>query len=148
MSANDPSTTLAELWQRFAQADCCWFSSVRPDGRVHLAPVWHVVYQAAIYVVSTPNSVRVRNIAHNPAVSLSLPDPMDVLIFEGTARLVAQGAETVETAEALRPLFQAQYNWDIGTDSSYTAIIQVQPAKIMAWGGVHGDVRLRLSDTQ
>lgn len=129
---DDP--VLARLIEKFAQAEASWFSSTRPDGRAHLAPIWHVWHEGRIYVVTQSSSVRARNIAHQPAVSLSLPDPMNVLIVEGTAR-TAQ-----EQKEALKPLFQAKYNWDFTTDNPYNLIIEVTPRKVMAWGS-DGDGR-------
>src|SRR5690606_2047663 len=126
--------TLPRLLAKFAQAEASWFSSTRPDGRAHLAPIWHVWHEGRIYVVTQSSSVRARNIAHQPAVSLSLPDPMNVLIVEGTAR-TAQ-----EQKEALKPLFQAKYNWDFTTDNPYNLIIEVTPRKVMAWGS-DGDGR-------
>ena len=124
--SDDP--VLARLIEKFAQADCCWFGSTRPDGRAHLAPIWHVWHLGRVYVVTHENSVRAVNIAHQPAVSLALPDPMNVLVIEGTARVApAMG-------EALRPLYQQKYQWDILTDQDYGHIIEVTPRKIMAWG--------------
>jgi hypothetical protein len=125
--ANDDAT-LTRLLAKFAQADCCWFGSTRPDGRAHLAPIWHVWHAGHAYVVTQPDSVRATNIAHHPAVSLALPDPMNVLIIEGTAR------PAPEAAADLQPLFQQKYAWDIGTDADYGLIIEVTPRKIMAWG--------------
>src|SRR3954454_19248732 len=90
----------ARLIEKFTNAEACWFSSTRPDGRAHLAPIWHVWHAGCIYEVTQSTSVRARNIAHQPAVSLSLPDPMNVLIVEGTARLAP------EQREALGPLFK------------------------------------------
>jgi len=125
---------LTALLEKFAAADCCWFASTRPDGRAHLAPIWHVWYEGAAYVMTKSDAVRARNIRHNPAVSLSLPDPMNVFVLEGTARFAP------EMADDLALLFQAKYNWDIRTDADYNAIIAVDPVKVMAWGS-HGEGR-------
>lgn len=120
--------THTELLTTFAEADCCWYASVRGDGRAHLAPIWHVWLEGAAYVVTQPDSVRARNLVHNPSVSLSLPDPLNVFIIEGRAELAPEMEAT------LRPLFQAKYNWDISTDAAYTAIIRIVPHKFLAWG--------------
>ena len=131
--------TLSVLLEKFAQADCCWFSSVRPDGRAHLAPIWHVWHAGRVYVVTRDKSVRARNVAHNPHVSVALPDPMNVFIIEGTAAPVA------DMDAALQPLFQAKYDWDISTDADYDLILAVTPVKLMAWGE-HGEGRWQWSD--
>jgi hypothetical protein len=124
----------AHLLEKLTTAEAVWFGSTRADGRAHLAPIWYVWHKWRAYVVTQPDSVRARNIATHPAVSLALPDPINVLIVEGTAQPApAQLAE-------LRPRFQAKYAWDIGTDAEYSLILAVTPRKIMAWGE-HGDGR-------
>ena len=122
---DDP--VLAALIERFAQADACWFSSTRPDGRAHLAPIWHVWHAGRVYVVTQSTAVRAKNIAHQPAVSLSLPDTTNVVIVEGTARV------TPEQQDALNPIFKAKYDWEFAKDNSYHFIIEVTPRKIIAW---------------
>jgi general stress protein 26 len=120
--------TLSQLIQRFAEADCSWFSSVRPDGRAHSAPIWHAWYGGRAYVVTTSKAVKVANVRHNPSVVLTLPDPMNPLIIEGHA------AETTEVRPALRPLFQAKYDWDIENSPEYNVILEITPTKVIAWG--------------
>jgi hypothetical protein len=132
---DDPK--LLALFAQIASAESCWFSSVRPDGRAHLAPIWHVWHGEHVYVVTQSNSVRARNIAHNASVSLALPDPLNAIIVEGEAHFSPGGQA------ALQPLFMAKYNWDIATDREYDAIIAVTPHKIMAWGN-HGTQRWKL----
>ncbi len=131
-SADD--STLAALLEKFAAADCCWFASTRPNGRAHLAPIWHVWHAGAAYVVTKEGAVRTENIRHNPAVSLSLPDPLNVLVIEGVARFAP------EMEESLGPLFQAKYDWNIRTDVGYNTIIAIDPVKALAWGN-HGEGR-------
>ena len=126
--------TLANLLDRFSTEQCCWFASTRPDGRAHLAPIWHVWHEGRAYVVTQAASVRARNIAVNPQVSLSWPDPVNPLIIEGTAR------PAPEMLDELRPLFQAKFNWDIATDADYDLILRITPTKFVAWGA-HGEGR-------
>ena len=134
-----PNDALTGLLDAFAQADACWYGSVRPDGRVHLAPIWFAWHADAAWVVTQRSAVRARNLLHNGSVSLALPDPMNALILEGTA------AEAPDALDALRPVFQAKYDWDIATDQDYTFIIRVQPVKLLAWGS-HGEGRWRWED--
>lgn len=121
-------TLLAGLLERFAAADACWFSSTRPDGRAHLAPIWHVWLDGRAYMVTQKSAVRYKNIAHHPEVSLSLPDTSNVFILEGHA------AVAPERQAALGPLFKAKYDWDFADDNPYNVIIEVTPRKVIAWG--------------
>lgn len=130
-------TKLQAIIDHIAATEYCWFGSVRPDGRAHLAPIWHVWHDGNLFVVTQSNSVRARNIAGNPSVSVALPDPLNAVIVEGEAHLAP------DAQAALQPLFLAKYNWDIVTDHGYDAIIAVIPHKIMTWGS-HGDQRWKM----
>jgi len=134
VSEKTTEADLSALIAEFTAADSCWFSSVRPDGRAHLAPIWHVWHGGKAYVCTPSGSVRAHNVAHQPHVSLSLPDPYEVFILEG----VATPAPQMEAE--LQPLFQAKYDWNISTDLKYDLILEITPVKIMAWGD-HGEGR-------
>lgn len=126
--------TLQNLVVRFAQAECCWFSCVQPDGRAHSTPIWHVWHQGRAYVVTLSNAIKTKSISENPNIVISHPDPINPVIIEGWAT----PAPAMEAK--LQPLFKAKYNWDISTDSDYDAIIEITPTKLMAWGN-YGDGR-------
>jgi gamma-glutamylcyclotransferase (GGCT)/AIG2-like uncharacterized protein YtfP/general stress protein 26 len=113
--------------KRFAESECSWLATVRPDGRAHCAPMWHAWHRGRIYIVCQPESVKYKNIAENPSVTITHPDAMDVIVIEGWAM------ETPEMQTILQPIFQRKYDWDITTDSEYTAIIEITPIKLLAW---------------
>lgn len=128
---------LPSIIKRFAGADCSWLSTVHPDGRPHSAPIWHVWTNSRIYIVTKPSAVKVNNIRHNPNVVLTHPDPHKAIIIDGEA-LIVQGL-----TELLRPLFKAKYDWDIATDGDYTAVVEVTPHKLLAWGEEGAGHRVR-----
>jgi gamma-glutamylcyclotransferase (GGCT)/AIG2-like uncharacterized protein YtfP len=119
---------LRSLVTRFAAEACSWFSSVRPDGRAHSAPIWHVWYQGRAYVVTPARSVKVLNIAENPSIVLTHPDPLNPIIIEGWAT-AANHLRAV-----LVPLFLAKYQWDISNPDAYDTVIEITPTKVLAWG--------------
>ena len=116
------------LVERFAESSCSWMSTMRPDGRVHSAPVWHIWTDGCAYVVTTAHAVKVRNIEDNPHVVLTHPDPHKAIIIDGVAALVQ------DKTDLLRPLFQAKYDWDIVEDDDYDTVIEIRPLKLLAWG--------------
>lgn len=118
---------LADVLARFAAADSSWLSTVRSDGRPHAAPVWHVWTAGRFFVVTKPAAVKVANIRHNPAVTLTHPDPHAVIIVDGYAAIVEA------QQEGLRPFFQAKYDWDIVADEQYNTVIAIKPVKLLAW---------------
>jgi PPOX class probable F420-dependent enzyme len=48
-----------------------WLSTVRPDGRPHLVPVWFLWDGQTILIFSKPDQ-KIRNLRQNPAVMLGL----------------------------------------------------------------------------
>jgi general stress protein 26 len=107
-----------------------WFSSVRPDGRPHSVPVWHVVHNGRMYVATKLRSVKAANVRANPNVSLAawLDVPEAGLIVEGQARLAP------ELRGRVSPSFEQKYEWNIREDEEHDALIEVEPAKLIAWG--------------
>ncbi|MBE0698166.1 MAG: pyridoxamine 5'-phosphate oxidase family protein [Anaerolineaceae bacterium] len=105
-----------------------WFSSVRPDGRPHLVPIWFIYLDGCIYVSTDPKSVKSRNIRANARVILALEDGSHPLICEGTARPVAAPLN-----EEIKAAFNQKYDWNLDTESQYNELIQVTPEKWLAW---------------
>ncbi len=112
-----------------------WLSSVRPDGRPHLVPIWYLWDGATILFFSQPHAQKVRNLRHSPHVVLALDtreDGEDVVIVEGEATFLPPG-----TVDTTLPAFAAKYARImavIGTNpakmaASYTQAIRVTPAR-------------------
>lgn len=112
--------------ERLAAADAVWYASVRPDGRPHLAPIWHVWEEEAAWVCTGPSTVRAKNLATSNAVSLSLADTSSPVIMEGTARIV----ESIP--EAVRNAFATKYDWNIIGYEDY-CVIRIEPTRMLVW---------------
>jgi len=68
-----------------------WLSTVRPDGRPHLVPVWFLWDGETILIFSQPNQQKLRNLQHNPDVVVALDTAGqgdDVVMIEGKAELL------------------------------------------------------------
>lgn len=120
--------TLHAVLSRFAESDCCWFCSVRQDGRAHSVPIWHVWAGGRGYVITEPKSIKVTNILGNPSVVMTHPDPMNPIILEGQGRLAP------DRLHEIAPQFKAKYDWNPAEDAGYSAVIEITPTKLMAWG--------------
>lgn len=127
MSLPDDDSLRAAL-ERLAEETYSWFTSVRPDGRPHVVPMWHVVLGNRIYVVTPPEAVKVGNVAVNPSVVVALADPTEVVRVEGWA------IESFDVLSAVAPQFFAKYGWNPGgePDGSYT-VIEVTPRIVSTW---------------
>src|SRR5262245_44047510 len=65
-----------------------FLGTVRPDGRPHSAGVGALWHDGDIYVVSGPKTRKSRNLAANPACTLSIKLEGLDLVLEGQARRV------------------------------------------------------------
>jgi len=63
--------------ERLRKDPIIWLSSVRPDGRPHLVPVWFLWYGETILIFSQPNAQKIRNLRQNTNVILALDDTKD-----------------------------------------------------------------------
>lgn len=107
-----------------------WLATVRPSNRPHLVPLWFVWAGGSIYLCVAGASVKVRNIAANPAVSLALESGSAPIVIEGQATVLARPwpEEVVEG-------FRHKYDWTITTDAEYETLIAVAPQRwLMAQG--------------
>ena len=114
-------------------------ATVRPDGSPHVAPVWFHYDGETVKVFARPTAVKLRNIAHDPRVSISVatPDaPYRYVIVNGTA--------TVSDAEDITQLVHAMALNYKGADEGppYAeqilsrmnfVVITVTPSKISGW---------------
>ncbi len=125
----------AHIDHRLRTEPIIWLSTVRPDGRPHLVPVWFLWDRQTILFFSQPLAQKVRNLLHRNQVVLALnadDEGEDVVIVEGEATLLPAG-----TVDATLPAFVAKYARlmaRIGTSpeamaASYTQAIQVTPRR-------------------
>jgi len=85
----------AHIDARLRDEPIIWLSSVRPDGRAHLVPVWFWWDGATILIFSKPAAQKVRNLRHNPQVMLALDSAdagEDIVLLEGRAELLGDDA--------------------------------------------------------
>lgn len=85
------------------EADLTFFvASVRPDGRPHSAGVGALWVDDALYFVSGPDTRKSRNLAANPACSVSVRLRGLDLVLEGEAHRVTDAATLERLAAAYR----------------------------------------------
>ncbi len=107
-----------------------WLATVRYDGRPHLAPLWFVWLDEKIYVCTASRTQKFVNMRSNQSVSLSLTDPLKVIIIEGEAHVAAR-----DMIDKLADYFFNKYEWDFRhDDSARWQLIEITPLKILAWG--------------
>jgi PPOX class probable F420-dependent enzyme len=129
----------AHVDQRLRSEPILWLSSIRPDGRPHLVPVWFLWDGASIFIFSQPGAQKIRNLQANPAVTLALEaadEGADIAIIEGTAAIFA-----ITDWDRILPAYTAKYEqtiremgWTIETmTADYSKVLQVTPIRMIAW---------------
>ena len=127
----------AHIERRLRSEPIIWLSSVRPDGRPHLVPVWFLWDGSSFLIFSQPNAQKVRNLRRSPQVMVALEatdEGEDVAIFEGKATLLDD-----PTITPLLPAYVEKYaallrriKSDPATmAASYTQAIRVIPTRLL-----------------
>ncbi len=121
--------------KRLIEDEVIWFTTVSPKGTPSPNPLWFYWDGEIIVVYSQPGSYRVRNIKHNPKVSLNL-EGADVL---GNNVIIINGEATLHPGyKELYPGYLEKYIRhesslqmkveDMVTD--YSVEIRVKPLKV------------------
>jgi PPOX class probable F420-dependent enzyme len=121
--------------------DVVWLSSIRPDGRPHLVPVWFVWDGGSLIVLSKPNAQKVRNVRRDPRVMVAVGAPgvdFDVELIEAEAELDPGPANGALPGRFARK-YQAQLELATTSIERFAAIysqpIRIRPTRWLGWGG-------------
>jgi PPOX class probable F420-dependent enzyme len=127
----------AEL--RLHQNLMAWLTTVRPDGQPVSVPVWFLLREdGTILLYSQPGKLKLRNITHNPKVSLGL-DVTDIgrniVRLEGVAAVAADQPPANEN-----PAYLAKYTERIGAlfdtpekfAEMFSTTVVITPTKVHA----------------
>lgn len=110
-----------------------WICTTRPDGRPHAAPVWGVWVDGALYFGTSPESVKMKNLAKNPTAVVHLESGDDTVILEGTI-IQTQGLDKAllkRIADAYGAKY-APYRPDFDTDPA-SAPLTLKPTTALTW---------------
>ena len=103
-----PRTTMAwgPVRSRLEEAPHYWVATTRPDGRPHVVPLDGVWVDDAWFGGGAPETVRHRNLEHNPQAAVHLPDPLQAVVVEGRCELVRDPSPQLR-----RRLFEASQKY-------------------------------------
>lgn len=79
-----------------------FLGTVRPDGRPHSAGIGALWYDGDLYVTSSPAARKARNLAANPACTISVKLEGIDLVLEGTVSRVTDKQTLEQTAKLYR----------------------------------------------
>jgi PPOX class probable F420-dependent enzyme len=114
LPADQDSGLLPWSWaeDRLRKSHEFWLSTVRPDGRPHLMPVWAVWDGVKLTFSSSRRSVKIRNLAAGSTVSVATDDALSPVVIEGAARIVADEPGLRRFLDTMN----AKYRTDYGID--------------------------------
>ncbi len=125
--------------QRLRSDIMLWLSSVRPDGRPHIVPVWFLWDGSTFLIFSQPNTQKIRNLQQNTNVMLALDNTnngSDVIMLEGKAELLDnESVNTTDSAYVKKygPSIQRIGFTPETMAQSYSQAIRVTPTKFLGW---------------
>jgi PPOX class probable F420-dependent enzyme len=125
--AEGPEGALPWSWaeQRLANSRNYFIGTTRPDGRPHAMPVWAVWLSGILWFSTARTSVKARNLAANPHVTVCTDRAEEAVILEGRAQI-----EDDQTAlEPVWAAYYAKYDWDVSGESLFA----VHPHKVFAF---------------
>ncbi len=104
-----------------------WLTTVRPDGRPHVAVVWRVWLDNAFYFGTSPQSRKARNLATNPRCVLCPEGADEAVIVEGVAERVTER----EVVGRFEGAYRAKYQEEI--DTREFPVYRVRPSVVFGF---------------
>ena len=114
-------------------------STIRKDGRPHVAPVWFVLEGDNTNIIFTTwhDSVKGKNIRNNPKVSMCVDDqtpPFSFVILEGIAEIIDEPNDLLRWATRIAARYMGEKNAETyGTRNSSKGelLLRIRPNKII-----------------
>ena len=129
-----------EAEQQLQKAGVYWLSTMRPDHRPHVAPLFAVWMDGALYFCTGDAERKAKNLAKNPQVAITtghnaLSEGLD-LVVEGEAVRVSDAAKVRRVADA----YAAKYGdgWRI---ASLDSVLTFEVTPTTAFGFGRGDAK-------
>ena len=127
-----------EIDSQLAKPHVAHLVSVRPDGRPHVAPVWYEREDGRVWVMTGSGTAKARNIANNPAVSLSIAAPGRpywYIVLEGKASITTDNLESIVPKICTRYDGQvrgAEFARELLTDEDMV-LIDIRIDRVVSW---------------
>ena len=128
----------AEIDSQLVKPHIAHLVSVRPDGRPHVAPVWYERDGSRVWVMTGSGTAKARNIANNPAISLSIAAagrPYWYIVLEGKASLITQNLKSIVQNICTRydgPVRGAEFARELLTDEDMV-LIDIRIDRVVSW---------------
>ncbi len=122
-----------------------WLSTVCPDGRPHLVPIWFWWDGTSVLVASKPNARKIANLRLNPSCMLAVGDAaadFDVALIEARAELTSIPTRAVLDAGLLEKYRDRMLAIGLQRDefeATYSQVVRITPNRCLPWRGRTGN---------
>lgn len=138
-----PAVAWSDVEKVLAESEMFWLSTVRRDGRPHVAPLPAMWLDGRLHFCTGPHEQKARNIEANPQCVLTTGTPdfrsgLDVVVEGRAAQVSDQG-----TLERLAAMWLAKLDWpfeivdgvfrDPGVEDHRAPVFGVTPTKVLAF---------------
>jgi general stress protein 26 len=103
-------TPWSEARRQLEEAKIYWLSTVRPDGRPHVTPLFSVWLDGALYFCTGPSERKAKNLAHNSHCAITT----GCNVIEGLDLVVEGDAVNVRDEDKLQRVadrYASKYDW-------------------------------------
>ena len=151
----------SDVERQLTDAQLYWIVTVRPDGRPHAVPLVGVWHEGAFAFCTGAEEQKHRNLEGDPRVAVATGstgagawDSGREVVVEGTAVRVRDHDTLQELADAWSAKYGDDWRFAVrgeefvelsgsGGGSGGAHVYRVAPAKVLAFGGGHGQTRYR-----
>jgi PPOX class probable F420-dependent enzyme len=133
--------TLSRVDALLDRESVVWLSSVRPDGRPHLIPIWFWWDGTAVLFASKPQACKVANLRANADCMLAIGDPdadFDVALIEARAELAVMATNDLLAAGLLEKYRERMSAAGLTRDTfaeTYSQVVRIVPTRWLPWHG-------------
>jgi PPOX class probable F420-dependent enzyme len=136
--------SMVRVQELLATARVIWLSTIRPDGRPHVVPVWFDWDGEVVTVFTRANSQKVRNVRHQPRMMLAIGQPEPCFEVELLEAEIVALDETGDVLASARPStrFETKYAGalaETGRDlesfvAEFPHALRIRPTRLLDWG--------------
>lgn len=119
----------SDIEQKLRASRNYWIGTTRPDGRPHAMPVWGAWVQGTLFWGTGTSTVKARNLAANPAITVHLESGDDLVVIEGTATPFSYD----DHADEVEPEWQRKYGMSLAEAGEGAAYFRLVPRVAFSW---------------
>ena len=138
-----PPTPWAQVEAVLEAAELFWLSTVRSDGRPHVAPLPAVWHEGRLHFCTGADEQKAVNIERNPRVALTTgnarwKEGLDVVV-EGSAVRIADDARLQILADLWRSKYSGDWDYEVDNGvfihggAAEVLVFEVPPVKVLSF---------------